>query len=160
MRKASPIIIAALALTVPSSLPSQATSSFVIDNVNVVDVAAGTVIAGQRVAIVGSRITEIGPATTASVPTNAIVVDGRGKYLIPGLWDMHVHVTGLQSPGHMFGLLLANGITGVRDMGTGVEGLVRWRGEVAQGRILGPRVIGSACWWTARRSSIRASPWR
>jgi len=136
-------MIAALALGLPPALHSQDASSFVIDNVNVVDVAAGAVVAGQRVVIVGSRIASVGPTGTVNGPPNAVVVDGRGKYLIPGLWDMHVHVTGAGTPGHMFGLFLANGITGVRDMGTGVDGLVKWRAQVDEGRILGPRVIGS-----------------
>jgi imidazolonepropionase-like amidohydrolase len=142
MRKRTVIALAAVALTGPSALRSQATS-YAIDNVNVVDVVSGTVLAGQRVVVTGSRITALGADPGPTVPPNAIRIDGAGKYLIPGMWDMHVHVTGVPSTGHMLGLFLANGITGVRDMGSSVDGLLSLRPQIDSGRVLLPRVIGS-----------------
>ena len=72
-------------------------------------------------------------------------IDGKGKFLIPGLWDMHVHM--------VFGdwfprgkevtlpLFIANGITGVRDMGGELEVLQQWRKEIAAGTLIGPRMV-------------------
>ena len=142
MRTHTAILLATLALTGPSALRSQ-TPSYAIDNVNVVDVATGTILAGQRVVITGSRISALGGAPGVAVPPNAVRIDGSGKYLIPGMWDMHVHVTGSPTTAHMLGLFLANGITGVRDMGSSIDGLLSLRPQIDSGRVLLPRVIGS-----------------
>src|SRR5688572_32806977 len=88
MRPLCFLFAASLATT---TLPAQGTT-YLIDNVNVVDVAAGRVNAGQSVVVSGSRITFVGAASAVQPPNGAIVVDGTGKFLIPGLWDMHVHV--------------------------------------------------------------------
>jgi imidazolonepropionase-like amidohydrolase len=141
MRKFTATILTTLALS-GSSARSQGTS-YAIDNVNVVDVAAGTILAGQRVVVTGSRITALAAAPGPPAPPNAIHIDGTGKYLIPGLWDMHVHVTGSPTTGHMLALFLANGVTGVRDMGSSVEGLLTVRAQLDSGHVLLPRVIGS-----------------
>jgi imidazolonepropionase-like amidohydrolase len=91
------------------------------------------------------RIVEIGTSASVKVPKNARVVEARDKYLIPGLWDMHVH--------EIFGdwipedekvtplLFVANGITGVRDMGGDLEPLKKWRSRIASGDLLGPRMV-------------------
>lgn len=91
------------------------------------------------------QIAEFETSATLSPPKGARVIEGRGKYLIPGLWDMHVH--------EIFGgwvprdenitplLFVANGVTGVRDMGGDLELLKKWRFEIANGMMLGPRMI-------------------
>lgn len=142
MLKRTVIALAAVVLSGPSALRSQATT-YAIDNVNVIEVATGTVLSGQRVVITGSRITALGAASGLAVPPNATRIDGSGKYLIPGMWDMHVHVTGSPTTNHMLGLFLANGITGVRDMGSSVDGLLSLRPQIDSGRVLLPRVIGA-----------------
>ena len=115
-----------------------------ITNVTVVDVAAGVLRANQTVVVQGARIAAAGDASRVRVPAGARVVPGRGAFLIPGMWDMHVHIGGpLASAGRMFGLFLANGVTGVRDMGTGVESLIALRTAVASGIPLGPRMVGA-----------------
>jgi imidazolonepropionase-like amidohydrolase len=116
--------------------------NYVVNNVTVIDVAAGRAIPAQRVIINGSRITSIGPASSTPVQ-NTIVVNGAGKFLIPGLWDMHVHVASAGDARPVFALFLANGITGVRDMSTGVDGLIKWRTDVNDWRVLGPRIVGA-----------------
>src|SRR5580700_9087934 len=72
-------------------------------------------------------------------------VDGTGRYLIPGLWDMHVHSAfGDWFPGGrdiILPLFIANGVTGVRDMGGDVPVLLAWRKQTAEGQIVGPRMI-------------------
>src|SRR5688572_6473957 len=137
-------LLTVLTLWLPTEVLSQTSSTYVVDNVTVIDVVAGTAVPNQRVVVTGSRITSVGTAANTPAPPNATTVDGGGKFLIPGLWDMHVHIAGpLTSAGRMFGLFLANGITGVRDMGTTVESLLALRSAVANGRSLGPRIVGA-----------------
>src|SRR5688572_23723688 len=126
----------------PCSLAAQApaTASYVINDVTVIDVSAGRAIPAQRVVITGARISAVGPAASTSSPQRATVVNGSGKYMIPGLWDMHVHTI---SPESAFTLFLANGVTGVRDMAAGVEGTLNLRVQVANGTLLGPRIVGA-----------------
>ena len=99
----------------------------------------------MTVVIKERQIAESETSATLSPPKGARVIEGRGKYLIPGLWDMHVH--------EIFGgwvprdenitplLFVANGVTGVRDMGGDLEPLKKWRFEIANGTMLGPRMI-------------------
>jgi imidazolonepropionase-like amidohydrolase len=73
------------------------------------------------------------------------VVDATGKFLIPGLWDMHVHVMfGDWIPGSKevtLPLFVANGVTGIRDMGGDLDTLLAWRKEIAAGTLIGPRMV-------------------
>ena len=71
----------------------------------------------------------------------AKVVDGTGKFLMPGLWDMHVHCC--NSEDHFFPLFLANGVTGIRDMFGPLEELKTLRTNVEDGTLLGPRMVFS-----------------
>jgi imidazolonepropionase-like amidohydrolase len=92
----------------------------------------------------GARIVAVGPSATVRIPSGARVIEGRGKYLIPGLWDMHVHtdLAGIDlSP--LLGLYLANGVTGVRDMGGDFARIGAWREEIARGSLAGPRIVAS-----------------
>jgi imidazolonepropionase-like amidohydrolase len=110
----------------------------------------------DRTVIVRSgRIARIGPASTERVPSGARVLDGRGRHLIPGLWDMHAHSG---RPERDLGLQLANGITGVRDMGGEAPEnparspgsfSVSWprlralREAIRDGRVRGPRIVAA-----------------
>lgn len=100
----------------------------------------------QTVLISGGRILRIGPSRRAAVPAGARVLDGRGKFLIPGLWDMHVHAWNRQPFERMF---LSHGIVGIREMGTGIdpqwggEGIWRWRATVRGGEAAGPRIVAA-----------------
>lgn len=139
---AAPLVVAAGAcLTVLATVASA--QGQVIDRVTVIDVAAGAARAEQRVVIEGRRITAAGPAAQVPIPAGTVVLDGRGKFLIPGLWDMHVHLPGADSETHALTLFLANGVTGVRDMSTGIDALLRWRSATAEGTTPGPRVLGA-----------------
>ena len=80
-----------LLITAAAPAPSAVAPSLVFDGVTVVDVEQGKLISDQRVVITGNRIEAIGPADKLKLPNGAQVVDARGKYLIPGFWDMHVH---------------------------------------------------------------------
>jgi imidazolonepropionase-like amidohydrolase len=119
----------------------------VLRDVTVVDVESGSLRPGTTVVVEGGRIARIGSAGSITAPRGARVVDGTGRFLIPGLWDMHVHMAfGDWFPGGKeiaLPLFLANGVTGVRDMGGELEELLRWRKEIAEGTLAGPRLVVS-----------------
>ena len=120
-------------------------------HVTVIDATGRAPQLDQTVVIDGGRITSIGPAANAKVPKNARLVDGTGKFLIPGLWDMHVHLAGVNadpawSRQTLLPLLLANGITGVRDMGGELEVLLAWKRDVENGTLLGPHLVVAGPW--------------
>jgi hypothetical protein len=79
------------------------------------------------------------------IPKGAKIVDAAGKFLIPGLWDMHVHtIFGDWIPKDekiILPLFVANGVTGVRDMGSDLGAVKEWRSQIAAGKLLGPRMI-------------------
>ena len=109
-----------------------------------IDVASGATHPDNTVLVVGNRITFVGPAANATVPAGARVIDGRGKFLIPGLWDMHVHGFVYVFSDFAGPLMIANGITGARDMGYYVDTTLSWKSRIASGREIGPRLIVGA----------------
>jgi imidazolonepropionase-like amidohydrolase len=115
-----------------------------IINVTVVDTTGGPPRPDVTVVIDGDRISYVGKGHFRA-PKQAHVIDGTGKYLIPGLWDMHVHTFfGDWVPGGKevtLPLFIANGITGVRDMGSDLDLIVAARRDTASGALLGPRMI-------------------
>jgi imidazolonepropionase-like amidohydrolase len=112
----------------------------VIKNVAVIDVKSSKVNKHQTVVMTGNKITSIG--TTIKSPKNATVVNATGKFLIPGLWDMHAHALSENRYEYTFPLLIANGITGIREMGTflPIDQVNQLRRDVLSGRLLGPRL--------------------
>jgi imidazolonepropionase-like amidohydrolase len=124
---------------------TSAAVSVVFDDVTVVDVVHGTLLPQQRVVIAGTRIQAVGSPKTVKIPTGATVVDARGKYLIPGLWDMHAHSAGAKN---VYPLLIANGITGIREMSSewpsGFEQIRQRRREIASGTLVGPRIVATS----------------
>ncbi|WP_222940607.1 amidohydrolase family protein [Hymenobacter sp. BT491] len=113
-------------------------------HINVIDVATGRILPNQTVAITGPRIVRVSPSTRAQ-PKAKRVVDATGQYLIPGLWDMHTHVyfgsTAAAGSDLILPLLVANGVTGIRDMGSELEAVLQARAAVAAHRLLGPRMV-------------------
>ncbi|MGW0247135.1 amidohydrolase family protein [Nocardia goodfellowii] len=94
----------------------------------------------QTVVVIDRVITTVGPAAQVPIPVEALVHDLRGKYLIPGLTDMHVHSESeTDDPRHFASLYIANGVTAVREM-WGRPGLHRIRRKIQSGEILGPRM--------------------
>ena len=124
---------------------SGAAQALVIAHVTVIDVVIGKTLPDMNVVVEGERIKQAGPARQVKIPADAQVVDGAGKFLIPGLWDMHVHTFfGEQAPAGRdvtLPLFVANGITGVRDMGSNLDEVLQARADIAAGRLLGPRMI-------------------
>ena len=121
--------------------------SLAITHVTVIDVAARdarrALIPDQTIIVTGNRITAVGMAGRVRVPAGAQVIDAAGKFLIPGLWDMHAHTLGSRRRRIFFPLFVANGVTGVRDMAAFIplEQAKLIRREIADGRLLGPRFV-------------------
>lgn len=112
-----------------------------LTNVTVIDVTTGARAPGSTVLIAGSRIRAVGPTATVPVPVGTRRVDGGGRYVIPGLWDMHVHLS--MTGRSALALFLANGVTGVRDMGGHPTQAAAWRDSTARGLIEGPRILAA-----------------
>ncbi len=106
-------------------------------DVTVVSMNTEHVTTDQTVIVRDGRIDEIGPASQITVPKDAMVIEGRGKYLMPGLADMHVHLD-TDTPG-MLVVFLANGVTTVRNM-WGTPDILAWRQQVEEGELLGPTI--------------------
>lgn len=118
--------------------------SLIISNVTLVDVSNGSLKPGMTIIIRDNRIIALEPAATVSPDENKVaqILDGHGKYAIPGLWDMHVHLGNATEAA--LPMLLTSGITGVRDMGSpSFETLRRWRLECLIGTRLGPRIVAA-----------------
>jgi imidazolonepropionase-like amidohydrolase len=86
------------------------------------------------------------PSADYRPTAGARIIDARGKYLIPGLWDMHVHIAGISadpkwSKSVILPLLIAQGVTGVRDMGGDLGALHAWKQEIEAGKLLGPHIF-------------------
>ena len=97
----------------------------VFTHVTVVDATGAQPMSDMTVVVTGDRITKIGRSGQVSVPRGARVVNATGKYLIPGLWDMHVHLSWTKSTA--LPVLVANGVTSVRDLGGRLTELDEWR---------------------------------
>jgi imidazolonepropionase-like amidohydrolase len=100
--------------------------------------AAGGVLRDQTVVVEGDRIVARGPRREVTVPAGALRVAGEGRYLMPGLADMHVHLEYFEDPA-ILGLFLANGVTTVRNM-DGRPYILEWKRKVAAGELLGPSI--------------------
>ena len=113
-------------------------------HVTVIDATGSPAQPDMTVVVAGKRVIELGQSGAVHLPPHAIVIDARGKYLIPGLWDMHVHtVFGDWLPRNervTLPLFVANGITGVRDMGSDLDVVKQWRAQIEAGTLLGPRM--------------------
>jgi cytosine/adenosine deaminase-related metal-dependent hydrolase/ketosteroid isomerase-like protein len=119
---------------------SSAHTPIYITHVVVIDTETGREAQDQTVVISGEKILDVLKSSNASVRTEAKVVDGRGKFLIPGLWDMHVHGTKFDST---LPLYIANGVTGVREM-WGPPDANKFRAELAAKHLIAPHIyIGS-----------------
>ena len=129
----------------PSARVVPAKKTLVIADVNLIDATGGPMQREVTVVVKQGRITQIAKRALINLGRDVEVVNASGKYLIPGLWDMHVHLvqrhTGEEVTGTILPLLVANGVTGVRDMGGDLAMLKELRAEIAAGRIRGPRMV-------------------
>lgn len=132
-------MLAGVLVVAPAPFAQQPAASgpFAIEHVTVINIETGAKSPDQTVVVSGNRITAVGPAAKTKAPAGARVVDGTGKFLIPGIWDMHVHA--LRAMQRALPLAVANGLTGIRDMGSTVEQVA----EARKGGILAPRMFVS-----------------
>lgn len=118
----------------------------ILDRITIIDATGAPPQPDMAVEIRDGRITRIGKSGTVAHTANARVIAAEGKYLIPGLWDMHLHVLEKRRFQKAFAQLLASGITGIRDMGTPVAelgDLRQLRERVESGELPGPRFVAS-----------------
>jgi len=108
----------------------------------VLTMADSVPIADGTVLIEGGRIVAVGPGRAVAIPAAARRIDATGRFVIPGLWDMHVH-TAVPGGAPLLGLYLASGVTGVRDMGGDIATINRFRRRIGAGTLAGPRIIAS-----------------
>ena len=138
-------ILLLLTILFPTIVIAQ-TKPLVFTRVTLIDMVDAKPKPDMTVIIEGDRIASVGKSSKVRVPKNAQVIDARGKFLIPGLWDMHVHALRPERVAYFFPLFVANGVTGIRDMGTTAEGfaaLRQLRQEIAGGTRIGPRIIAA-----------------
>lgn len=138
------MLLRGLFLILPLASASLAAQTLTITNATVVDVSNGTLRRGATLVIDGNRITSVGAPPAAP---RGQVVDAKGLYVIPGLWDMHTHAYFGWSRDfgdqYVLPLFIANGVTGIRDMGSDLESVLHARSEVAAHRLTGPRMVVS-----------------
>ena len=128
-------IVQAHSAELASKLAHHMAHGIVFTHANVFDAETGKIVKDQNVVVEGNRIASVGPATTVRV-ADAEVIDATGKTLLPGLWDMHAHVSDND------GLLnLAAGVTTVRDLANDTDSLLARRKRIEEGKEIGTRII-------------------
>ena len=145
LRTAWTLLAAALLLAATRDVSAQTTT---IDNVTIVDVTNGRLQPNKTIVVDGKRITRIENSSNAT--RAAATIDGTGMFVIPGLWDMHIHAhfTNDTARFHstsevMLPLFIINGVTGVRDLGSNLEATLSTRDSVAAHQLVGPRMVVS-----------------
>lgn len=138
--------VAASLLLLSAAAPAQ---DIILRQATIVDVANGRLRPGQAVAISGDTIRAVGPdrAIARRFPRSR-AVDARGKFVMPGLWDMHVHFGGgtdlIVENKALLPLYVANGVTAVRDAAADLSpSVLEWRSAVALGKLTGPTIFTS-----------------
>lgn len=149
--KRHPIHPLALVLCLATRAFAQTAAPLAVVDVNVVDVVKGETRGHQTVLIANGRIAAAGSSDAVSIPAQAIRIPGEGRYLIPGLWDMHIHLRSNQVKPYvplvdenaaLLDLFLPNGVVGVREMGGDLpDSVFRWRDEIRSGKRTGPRIL-------------------
>lgn len=146
-----PLVLAVVALAAcgtarpeRTSSPDGQRSAFAITDVTVIDVETGARRPGHTVVVAGDRIAAVGPSADVAVPRGATVVDGTGRFLIPGLWDMHVHAARDGRALRFWPHFLAHGVTGIRETGSYTDSLLFWRAEARRHPERAPRIVWSS----------------
>ncbi len=117
------------------------TSALVLEHVTIIDLSGGPSRNDMSVVVVGRKIESVGRTGKVRIPKGALKVDGKGKFLIPGLWDMHVHLS--LAGESALSALVANGVTSVRDMGGDLKEIDAMREMITAGQLIGPRILRS-----------------
>jgi imidazolonepropionase-like amidohydrolase len=126
-------------LVSPLSLAAQADSRLAITHITVIDCTGAAPKPNSTVLVANGRIVSVTASDSIPIAAGTRVIDGTGKFLIPGLWDMHGHLT--DATADAFPLLIMNGVTGVRDVGGDLTQIDRWRAEIESGSRVGPHIF-------------------
>lgn len=123
-------------------------ADIIIKSANIIDVKTGKIISGKAVAIKDGMIINVFNQKLISGYNSKQILDAEGKYLMPGLWDMHMHFGGgdslINENKNLLPLFLAYGITTVRDAAADISpSVLQWRDEIAAGKLLGPSIFTS-----------------
>ena len=124
-------------MTILAQVNDRPSRLLAITRVAVIDTIKGSVARDMTVVIRGDRI--VSSEAHGAAPKGAEVIDGQNRFLVPGFWDMHVHLSYARVSA--LPALVANGVTGVRDLGSDLSELDRWRTEVSGGAIVGPTIV-------------------
>jgi hypothetical protein len=136
LRTAQNKVVEARSVDLARTLIHRPSGPVAITHVNLFDAAAGSIVHDQTVILHGNRIESVGSAASAKAPAGAQFIDGRGKTLLPGLWDMHAHVADND------GLLnLAAGVTTVRDLANDIDTLLARRRRIEDLQEVGTRIV-------------------
>lgn len=127
---------------------SQKRYSLVITNANIVDVVNGKILPNRLIAISGNTIEAVDDTRKAAAYKADRYFDAKGRYVMPGLWDMHIHLRGgdqtIEANKKLLKLFLAYGVTTVRECGGDITPeVMQWRAQTASGQLVGPRIFTS-----------------
>jgi imidazolonepropionase-like amidohydrolase len=137
-RTALTCIFGLISIHAMAQTPAPSEPALVIVNATVIDATGAPARRAQTIVVEGDRILEIGSALKIHAPKGARTIDAHGLFVIPGMWDMHVHVW---EPDRAFPMFIANGVVGVLDMGGNFDDLKRWREQVESGDLVGPHLV-------------------
>jgi imidazolonepropionase-like amidohydrolase len=143
------LLLSAFAATASPAIAAKSQADVLIHHATVIDVEQGRAVPGQTVVLRGNDILAVGDDAQLAKQWRATTsIDGSGRYLIPGLWDMHVHFGGgpalIEENKALLPLFVAHGITTVRDAsGDLAEQVLSWRGQIADGQLFGPQLFTS-----------------
>jgi hypothetical protein len=132
-------LLLALLISISTRTATAETALLAIEGATLLDVHTGRQIENSVILVKNDRIKEVGDASNIVFPTDARVIDARGKWVIPGLFDMHVH--GSSRKDVPVALYITNGITAIRDMGGNITSLRMTRQKIETGEKLGPRLF-------------------
>jgi imidazolonepropionase-like amidohydrolase len=125
--------------TITRQMPLLKSGAYAMVGATIVDGTDRAPIVDGTIVVREGRIAEVGPRTSVTVPADVPSVDVAGKTIVPGLWDMHAHVTQIEwAP-----VYLGAGVTTVRDMGNEFEFITSLRDSIASRRALGPRILAA-----------------
>ena len=138
----SGLLVAASLTMACSAILAAQSRAIALTNVTLTD-GTGARPRVETIIVAGDRVVAINPSGRERMPAGATIVDGHDKYVIPGMWDMHVHIGGYDEGAKLLARLVGYGITGVRDMALPVDDILRLRRESADGTLLGPQIVAA-----------------
>jgi len=136
------ISLLCIVLSLFSSCKKTEIGDLIISNTHIIDVEKGIVLDNQDLIINDDKIKSIIPHGTVHLQAKE-TLDGTGKYIIPGLWDMHAHIRSYSHNDNL-PMFIYYGVTGIRDLGiTNYELIKYWKNKIKKGEIIGPNIISS-----------------